>query len=118
MPWKENPPTFPPILLVPCVIAAFITFDQIVKTEHDLFFSDWEQDGEPRGFFWRPPRGLSGFGSGWGLTAQSRWLAWLFQTPPWARSNPEVLGLFRRYRICVLIWNLGFIVWLAIIRLT
>jgi len=102
----------PLILFIPFLFTAFLTFDQIVKTEHGEFFGNWVDDGQPRGFLWKPPPGPSWLGTGW--AGQSRWFVWLFQTPPWAKSSTKVMGLLRCYRVCVLIWNLGIILWFAI----
>ena len=106
---------FPLILLILCVflLFAFITFDQLVKTEYSDFSDEWFKDGKPRGIFWSPP-GSTMF-SGWGEMYRISFL-WLFKTPAWAREDINIRPLFKRLRFFVLIWCAG-VLSLAVINL-
>src|SRR5713101_1942743 len=42
------------VMAAALLLPAFVTFDRLVKREHDLFADAWEADGRPHGIFWRP----------------------------------------------------------------
>jgi hypothetical protein len=104
----------PLVCLIPFLFLAVVTFDRLVMIEYARFRSEWDSDGEPDGFFWHPPdRSL--FSSL--MSTFAKWSVgweWLFRTPPWMEHDDEAIALLRRYRICVLIWNLGIVAWFAI----
>jgi hypothetical protein len=97
------------LLLLPVLLGAFVTFDQLIRREYAAHRADWERDGRPHGFFWRPPvtdRPDWLARAGWSL-AQWRVMGWLFRTPLWAATDSRAVRLLRRLRILVLVWNVG-----------
>ena len=42
------------VLLIPIAIVLFVLFDVILYLEHEDHIEEWEKDGRPGGFFWRP----------------------------------------------------------------
>jgi hypothetical protein len=90
-------------LLIPALLWAFATFDQVVRWEFAEHRSAWERDGRPTGFLWRP----SDVHIGSGAAAQRAMLRWVFWTPAWAAGDRVVARLIRRFRALVLVWNIG-----------
>lgn len=100
-------------VLVAVLVAALLTFDQIVRLEYSAHRSRWEKDGKPHGFSWVPPE--SRMLRGW-MVRPGSFLAlnrlafvWLFKAPEWIQGDQRAIGLVRRLRILVLIWNIGLI---------
>jgi hypothetical protein len=93
-----------PLMLV--LLTAFISFDSLVKIQHDQYPDAWQAAGSPWGFFWRP-RGSGFAGSFW-----RGWLSmkWTFVTPEWVRADERARSLLHRMRICVAVWNVGVVV--------
>lgn len=97
--------------LVFTLVAGFVAFDQLVRVQHEDHYQDWLADHKPDGLFWRQP--------GHSLLHRMNWsgslclLAWLFSTPDWVKQD-EVAGRhLRRFRFCILVWNIGFLLlWL------
>ncbi|MBV9848864.1 MAG: hypothetical protein JO250_04170 [Armatimonadetes bacterium] len=93
------------------LIAAFVSFDRLVQIEYDQYYAQWSADGKPAGFFWRP----SGVSYPDGSDAPSPvgrlvcGLLWLFTTPKWVRGNAMAARRLRQFRLCVLVWNVGFL---------
>src|SRR5262245_63673293 len=88
------------LLLVPVLLGAFATFDRIVRREYATFRENWEQDGRPAGFFWRPAElGLTS-----GAATQWAMLRWVFRTPAWAVGGGEVVRLVGRLLRLVVTW--------------
>ncbi len=94
--------------LLTILIRAFRKFDRLVQIEYQRDRQLWIMDGEPCGFFWKPP-GYSHLGS---TQARQRLsLVWVFKTPPWAQNDPAALNLLKELRFSFLVWNLGIIIW-------
>ncbi len=106
------------LLLLPFLIAAFIYFDKIVKIEYIHYKNNWEVDGKPYGYFWKPLETKSSLGIGLSLKSTYAFyrcsLIWLFSTPEWLRNNAEASKYIKYLRISVLIWNIGVIIAAAI----
>ena len=78
-------------LLTLGVIAAVIAvvynmwlFDCLVRWEYQHHRGQWERDGKPDGYFWRPPE-CAAWSSD--LAKKRVGLEWLFCTPEWAERS-------------------------------
>jgi hypothetical protein len=94
------------VLLVAAIGAllyGLIEFDRLVRAEHQLHRAAWESDGSPCGFFWWPPDSFP-FAGYFARTRVA--FAWLFQTPPWVSLSSEHIQLLRRFRVCIVAWNI------------
>jgi len=102
--------------LVFVLVSSFFTFDKLVRLQYEAHRSYWERDGGPRGFFWWAPGTRKWFR----INLRSEWafqrtnLRWFFSTPNWMRKDPQAVRLVRRFRLLVLIWNLGILLLLTI----
>ncbi len=97
------------VLLVPVLIWAFNTFDNLIKLEYEKFREQWDADGTPSGIYWRPADyrpSLTG-----AFATQKAMFMLLFTRPGWIESSPYAFALHRRYRILVLTWNGGLLFW-------
>ena len=92
---------------LPLLLYGFYLFDRLVKTEHAQNPAAWEADGKPNGFFWRAPERTM-FGSDLARTRAS--MSWVFVTPEWIKDLPDSIVLLRRFRFCILGWNILVIV--------
>jgi ferric iron reductase protein FhuF len=97
-------------LLIPLLIWAFNTFDNLIKLEHEKFHQQWIKDGQPPGMFWRPEGSRPSFQGG--FATQKSMLILLFRKPEWIAENAQACILLKKYRILVLAWNAGIIMWL------
>src|SRR3982750_1327375 len=53
--WKSMKLVFVVFLIfMLCCISLFLLFDEILKFQHKNYYADWEADGKPYGFFFRP----------------------------------------------------------------
>ncbi len=105
--------------LVSVLLGSFLTFDQLIRLEHNSYEFQWENDGKPRGFFWFPREYWKNKSTGWFSTWKSQYksdwamqranLIWLFSTPQWIKDNEQVKKLLKRVRVLVLIWNCTFL---------
>jgi hypothetical protein len=105
--------------LVSVLLGSFLTFDQLIRLEHNSYESQWENDGKPRGFFWFPREywksKSTGWFSTWKFQYKSDWamqranLIWLFSTSQWIKDNEQAKKLLKRVRVLVLIWNCTFL---------
>jgi hypothetical protein len=97
-------------VLLPCAL----TFDRLVKREHDLYSDAWEADGRPQGMFWRPGGGWFSFVLfGSGRAANRCMRVWPFRTPHWARGDHEAMRLLRRLRRLLIAWSVGIVVFVV-----
>src|SRR5205809_4901391 len=93
-------------ILIPILLYSFLLFDRLVRQEYSDYRSQWEQDGRPRGFFWRPQE-VHAFDIT-SVFARSRVMyVWLFSTPEWIARAPVLRSWLRRVRTGVLVWNVG-----------
>jgi hypothetical protein len=105
-----SPQWFYFFLLIPLLIWAFNTFDSLIKLEHEKFHQQWIKDGQPPGMFWRPEGSRPSFQGG--IATQKSMLLLLFNKPEWIESSSQARNLLKKYRILVLAWNIGIILWL------
>jgi hypothetical protein len=91
------------VLAIGGLLNAFYEFDRIVRIEYEFHRSVWEKDGSPQRLFYPRFKVDSNFKTG--LATNRVMSVWVFNTPLWARTSPDLLRRFRRYRICVLLWN-------------
>jgi uncharacterized integral membrane protein len=89
------------------LISAFYFLDRLIRHEYQFHREAWEHDGRPVGYLFRPP-GATSFRSG--LAFHLCGLGWPLLTPRWVREDLAAKRLLSRLRWCVLIWNVGFIV--------
>jgi len=97
------------LLLVPILIWAFNTFDNLIKLEYGKFHQQWIKDGKPSGLYWRPADyhpSLQG-----GIATQKSMLILLFRKPGWIASSAQASNLLKKYRILVLTWNISILLW-------
>lgn len=97
--------------LMGVLLFAFFNFDILVKIEYRKYKHEWNFDGKPRGFFWRPVES-TWFSSS--LAAQKLSFRWLFKTPHWAHNDIEAMSRLKILRLSVIIFNVGIVVWLII----
>jgi hypothetical protein len=101
------------LLGVPVLVYGFAQADRLVCAEREFYPDEWERDGFPASFFgWIIP-----FFSGDRSVLRARtpvpW-RWKFRTPTWVATSPEYRRWLRRYRLCIVIWNIPIIVVLGI----
>jgi hypothetical protein len=99
------------ILICLSLIAAFVAFDCLVRTEYEWHKMTWKEDGQPHGFFWIPSEVKLGiFIRPESSRAMRRCSAhWLFLTPLWIRGNARATRILYMYRLFVLLGNLPFL---------
>ncbi len=100
-------------LLIPVLIWALNTFDNLIRLEHEKFHQQWLADGRPSGLYWRPADYHPSFRGA--LATQKSMLFLLFRKPGWIESGDHASTLLIRYRILVLTWNIG-VVFLVLIK--
>ena len=107
-----SPQWFYFFLLMPVLIWAFKSFDDLIKLEHEKFHQQWIKDGQPSGLFWHPDGCRPSFHGG--IATQKSMLILLFNKPEWIASSVEACNLLKKYRILVFAWNIGIILWLFV----
>ncbi len=100
------------LTLVAVLISAFYFLDVLVRHEYQFHRSAWEQDGRPTGYLFCPLeatfiRSRLAFGR--------VSMAWLFWTPEWVQDDSAARRLLSRLRWCVLIWNIGIIIFFVLL---
>jgi hypothetical protein len=100
------------LALVAVLIGAFYFVDVLVRHEYQFHRTVWEQDGRPTGYLFCPleatlVRSRLAFGR---LS-----MAWLFWTPEWMRDDSAARKLVSRLRWCVLVWNIGLIIFFVLL---
>jgi len=103
------------LFLLPFLFLSFISFDRLVRYQHTNHYDAWCRDGKPLGMFWKP-QGINLIRSG--LAFHKVWPSWLFVTPSWATGDPAAMGLLRRYRSMVAIWNVGFLLLVGLVAVS
>jgi hypothetical protein len=94
------------------LVYGFISFDRLLRIEHEQNRPAWEVDGRPAGFFWRA-RECSWMRSD--LARGRLAFVWLFRTPSWVSDSAASTVALRRFRLAVLMWNIGVLLWLVIL---
>ena len=79
-------------------------FDCLVRWEYEHRREQWERDGKPSGFYWRPKECVF-----WLSNSAMHRLAWafIFKTPDWVAERPECRRWLALMRITSLIGILG-----------
>ena len=101
-------------ILVGVLFYSFVSFDRLVKAQHQLHRDSWISDGKPSGFFWRAKESdliLSQF------ARLKLSLVWLFHTPSWAVDSRDLIGMLKHLRYAVLVWNVGILSWFYVLKL-
>ena len=96
-------------ILFSFLLWAFRAFNAFVRYEYENVPVQWNNDGRPRGYLWKPP-------SQPGKTYKNMLLGHpsvlavklLFITPNWVIPNTEAAGYLKRSRQLALYWNIGF----------
>lgn len=100
---------------------SFKDLSDIWLYEYEHLPDQWEKDGKPRGIeFWKFPK-LSWremYKPAAFRSASISPMLWIFVTPNWAESHPEVLKYFGNLRKNVLWWNIGILFFFFLIVLT
>ena len=85
------------LLLAPAILL-FVAFDRLVALEYNEHREDWERDGCPMGFFWKPA-GSQFFASLARDFARGQCaVMWLFVTPTWIQTDRKASSLLSRLR--------------------
>jgi hypothetical protein len=98
--------------------AGRLIIDKLVRLQYASHRAKWEEDGKPRGFFFRPPetRVLGGLfvtrSSSWAFQKCS--ILWMLWTPEWMRQDRRALQLVIRLRVLTLASTVGVVVWLLL----
>ena len=95
------------VALIAVLFGAFYFLDRLIRYEYQFHREAWERDGRPVGFFFRPPETSWLYSS---FAFQRCAFAWLFRTPQWTREDSAARTLLSRLRWCVLVWNIGIII--------
>jgi len=100
------------VVLAGVLICAFYFLDVLVRHEYQFHRAAWELDGRPTGYLFCPleatlVRSRLAFGR---LS-----MAWLFWTPQWVRDDSAARKLLSRLRWCVLIWNVGIVMFFVLL---
>jgi len=79
-------------------------FDRLVRWEYDHQREQWQRDGSPDGYFWRPP-GCTFWSSD--MAKKRLGLLWLFSTPQWMAESPKCRRWLLQTRVISLLASLG-----------
>jgi hypothetical protein len=89
----------------PVLIYGFAQADRLVRVERERYPDEWARDGFPAGYFaWIRPF-FSGAAADLSRSRTSVPWRWKFKTPPWIAASPEYRRWLRRYRVCIVVWN-------------
>ena len=103
------------ILLIPLAFSVSNSFDALLKQEYLSHRADWEHDGMPSGYSWRPKDAK--FPSSY-FAGRTLSLAWLFATPRWAAGDVEATLLLLKIRTnTILFFAVGLLMLLSILFL-
>jgi hypothetical protein len=93
------------------VLATFLTFDKLVRLQYASHRAKWEEDGKPRGYFFRPPE-TKALGGPF-VTQSSAWafqkcsILWVLSTPEWMQQDRQALRLVYRLRVLTVVSSAG-----------
>ena len=77
-----------------------LILDKLVSTEYEKHHEEWQNDGGPIGFLWKPPEYGWVRGMAKGQISRERCLArWLRHPPAWIEQDTTLLRLLRSYRV-------------------
>ena len=78
-----------------CSVAAFRSFDRLLRIEHLKHRGEWERDGSPIGFFWFP-NGAKVFS---GSFVRSELIStWASAKPAWVEGDVEALAAYATFK--------------------
>ena len=97
------------LILIPILIWAFNTYDNLIKLEYEKFHQQWLKDGRPSGLYWRPDGYRPSFQAG--IATQKSMLLFLFKKPEWVAASGRASILLKKYRLLVLTWNVSILLW-------
>ncbi len=100
------------LLIIPILLWAFSTFDNLVKLEFEDYRYYWVKDHQPVGLFWKPEDYPDEFLGG--EDSHNYFLRCLFKTPAWVRRSAHGADLLQKYRILVLAWAFVVLLWFCI----
>ncbi len=98
---------------MPLIVVSLFCFDRVVRWEHTHRHADWQKDGSPAGFFWRP-KDATFWRSGAAMRTKS--FVWLFVTPVWVSEMNKEKKFFYVFRGCVYAWNAAFVLFIVSLR--
>ncbi len=87
-------------------------FDCFVRLEYEQHREQWERDGKPSGFFWRPKECGFWFSH---LAMHRLAHAVIFKTPAWAAERPECRRWLALMRVTSLVGAIGMIVFAVVL---
>jgi hypothetical protein len=76
----------------------FASFDRLVALEYSEHRKEWETDGCPIGFFWKPPGTRFLASSARDFARGQCAVTWLFVTPKWIQTDEKARPLLSRLR--------------------
>lgn len=93
--------------LILILLAGFVAFDRLVKVQYGTHNQDWLTDHKPDGLLWRPPGRSHFYRMNW--SGSLCLFLWLFRTPPWVKQDQVAGRHLRQFRVCILVWNMGYV---------
>ena len=83
------------VAVILSVIYQMRLFDCLVRWEYEHHRDQWERDGRPEGYFWRPKEAAF-----WSSDSAKKQLGfvWLFRTPDWIAERPDCRRWLNRLR--------------------
>ena len=105
------------VVLASFLLRSFRAIDRFYQYEYENCHDQWERDGEPRGYFWKPPQSSNVsykllFRR---LLSPANALVLVFVTPAWAKPDAAARKILKDLRHFVLLWNLGVVVWIGLL---
>jgi hypothetical protein len=100
------------------VLATCLTFDKLVRLQYASHRAKWEEDGKPRGYFFRPPE-TKALGGPF-VTQSSAWafqkcsILWVLSTPEWMQQDRQALRLVYRLRVLTVVSSAGAGAWFLV----
>jgi len=91
------------MVVISAIVYQMWQFDCLIRWEFEHCREQWERDGKPSGFFWRPKDCEF-----WSSNSAMHRLAgvFIFSTPAWAAERSECRRWILRMRLAVLVASL------------
>jgi ABC-type anion transport system duplicated permease subunit len=88
------------MMIILAIVYHMWLFDCLVRWEYEHHREQWERDGKPRGFYWRPKECVF-----WLSHSAMQRLAGIvvFRTPSWAVERPECRRWILGMRVTLLV---------------
>src|SRR6266699_7197432 len=100
------------IALVAVLVSSLYFLDRLIRYEYQFHRDAWERDGRPVGYLFRPGE-TTWFRSA--LAFHRCAFGWLFYTPRWRDDDSAAKKLLSRLRWCVLVWNIGILIFFLLL---